>query len=61
MYFLIAGSFALLLGLFLEYYSLKQFKNRIEDSKSLLKIIPEEIKEKHKEDMKQMAGEEEDS
>ena len=44
---LILGTFGLLLGLSLSYYSLREFQNRIKDSKALLKIIPQEIKAKH--------------
>lgn len=41
------GSLAVFLGLVLNYFSLKEFRNRIEDSKSLLKIIPLEIRNRH--------------
>lgn len=44
---IIIGTVGLAIGLLLSYLSLKELKNRIEDSKALLKIIPQDIKDKH--------------
>jgi len=38
--FVVFGTVAVALSLLLNWWSLREFRNRIEDSKSLLKIIP---------------------
>lgn len=48
---LIIGSIGLLFGMILVHYSLREFKNRIENSQNLLKIIPKEIKKKQEKDI----------
>jgi hypothetical protein len=42
----VIGSLGLLIGMILIHYSLREFKNRIENSRNLLQIIPKEIKKK---------------
>ena len=51
---LIIGSIGLLFGMVLMHYSLRQFKNRIENSQNLLKIIPKEIKKKQEKDIEEL-------
>ena len=51
---LIVGSIGLLFGMFLIHYSLREFKNRIENSQNLLKIIPKEIKKKQEKDIEEL-------
>ena len=43
----IIGTVLIFVSMFLNHTALKQFKNRIEDSNNLLKIIPKEIQSKH--------------
>lgn len=39
----------MLIGLVISHFTLKKFKNRIEDSRNLLRIIPNDVKKKHEE------------
>ena len=48
---LIIGSIGLLLGMVLVHYSLTEFKDRIENSRNLLQIIPKEIKRKQEKEI----------
>jgi hypothetical protein len=47
LYLVVSGTLALLLALLLNYFALREFKSRIEDSKSLLQIIPPSVKQRH--------------
>ena len=48
---MILGMVILAIGLVMGHCSLQVFKNRIEDSNNLLKIIPKHIRQKNKEEI----------
>lgn len=50
----IVGSACLLLGLIIGHVSLREFKARIENSRSLLQIIPKEIKRKQEKEIEEL-------
>jgi hypothetical protein len=50
----IVGSLGLLLGMVLTHYSLREFKDRIENSRNLLQIIPKEIKRKQEKGIEEL-------
>jgi hypothetical protein len=51
---LIIGSLGLLAGLVLVHYSLREFKDRIVNSRNLLQIIPKEIKKKQEKEIDEL-------